>query len=401
MLSYHEALTLVLQLIPEPRTEVLPLAQALGRVLAEPCVADRDVPPFDKALMDGYAVRSRDLERGWRRFRVIGESAAGAPCEVHAGPAEGVRIMTGAPVPTETDTVIPVEDTELVEPMEFVVHGEIKLGANIRSRAAEVREGSLVLERGSPLNSPRIGVLATFGKALVSVFCLPQVAVASTGDEVVDVASIPGPAQIRDANGPLLEAQLRTLGLAPPRLQHLPDTPEAVEDFLEARDSEDFLIFSGGLSMGDHDYVHQVLKRGGATVLFHKVAIKPGKPLLVARRGHQLIFGLPGNPVSSWVTFQMFVRPAIRKWMGCPHPIAPTLRLPLSQTVKQRPGRLFFAPGRLTQGPGGPQVTPVQTLGSSDLIAFSRAEVLFQIPADCASIEAGSLVEVVLLPEQR
>lgn len=401
MLSYNEALSAMLRIIPQPEAEVVPLEKALGRVLAADCFADRDVPPFDKALMDGYAVRSRDLERGWRRFHIIGEAAAGAPCDLEAGPAEAVRIMTGAPLPPGTDSVIPVEDTEPVEPMEFVLGAKCETGANVRLEASEVQRESLVLEHGSLLGSSQIGVLAMFGKSGVSVYRRPLIVIASTGDELVDVSVVPGPAQIRDSNGPLLAAQVRSLGLDAPPTRRLKDSPEEVATFLDEHRAQDLLIFSGGLSMGEHDYVHQVLKQGGATVLFHKVAIKPGKPLLVARRDSQLIVGLPGNPVSSWVTFQMFVAPAIRKWMGMREPIAPTFRLPLSRAVKQRPGRLFFAPGRLSQGANGLEVTPIQTLGSSDLVAFAGAEILFCIPADRDSIDSGALVEVVFLPALR
>jgi molybdopterin molybdotransferase len=401
MLSYAEALSTVLRVIPQPKAEVVPLDRAFGRVLADDCLADRNVPPFDKALMDGYAVRSRDLQRGWRRFHIIGEAAAGAPCDLEAGPAEAVRIMTGAPLPPGTDSVIPVEDTELVEPLEFVLGGVCEVGANVRREASEVERESLVLEHGLLLGSPQIGVLAMFGKSTVSVYRRPLAIVASTGDELVDVSVVPGPAQIRDSNAPLLAAQVLSLGLEEPATRRLADSPEEVEEFLDEHQTQDFVIFSGGLSMGQRDYVHQVLKRGGATVLFHKVAIKPGKPLLVARRESQLIFGLPGNPVSSWVTFQMFVAPAIQKWMGLQRPTRPVFRLPLSETVKQRPGRLFFAPGRLSQGATGLEVSPIRTLGSSDLVAFARAEVLFFIPADRESLEAGTLVDVVLLPERR
>ncbi len=399
MLSYDEALSQVLRVVPAPRTEPVPLDRALGRILAGECRADRDVPPFDKALMDGYAVRSLDLERGWKRFHIIGEAAAGVPCELEPGPAEGVRIMTGAPLPPGTDTVIPVEETELVEPLEFVTGSALPRGANVRPRAAEVPRGRVVLEAGSPLGSARIGVLASFGVASVEVYRRPRVALASTGDEVVAVDAMPSAAQIRDANGPLLSAQVEALGLEPPTSQLLPDTPEAVEAFLDAHRSEELLLLSGGLSMGKHDYVHQVLKVCGATVLFHKVAIKPGKPLLVARREGQLIFGLPGNPVSSWVTFHLFVRPAARKWMGRPDAVGPSWRLPLSEAVTQHPGRLFFAPGRLSPAAEGLAVTPVPTLGSSDLAAFSAADALFCIPADRDSLPAGALVDVLPLAD--
>ena len=401
MLSYDEALAQVLRIVPEPRTEIVTLGRSLGRVLAEDCFADRNVPPFDKALMDGFAVRGKDLERGWKRFHVIGEAAAGAPCDLVAGPAEAVRIMTGAPLPEGTDSVIPVEDTERVEPLEFVIHRTFRRGVNVRLEAAEVQREALVLERGSRIGSAQIGVLGMFGHSTVPVYQRPRVAVASTGDELVDVSAQPGPAQIRDSNGPLLAAQVRAAGLLSPSTERLADSPKAVETYLEAHTEEDLLIFSGGLSMGAHDYVHKVLKQGGVTVLFHKVAIKPGKPLLVARRRHQLIFGLPGNPVSSWVTFQVFVQPVVAKWTGIPLPGRRTFRLALATAVSQRPGRLFFAPGRLLQGPSGLEVEPVRTLGSSDLVAFASAEVLFCIPADCASIEPGTLVDVIPLPDRR
>lgn len=397
MLSYTEALERVLTGVPEPVVETVALPVSLGRVLAAQITADSDLPAFPKALMDGYALRSGDIAAGWNRLRVIGQAPAGSSPKWRVGPGEAVRIMTGAPVPEGADSVQKVESTEDLGNREVLIKGAVNPGDNMLPRGAEAGSGDPVLEKGDRVGPVQVGILATFGVTRVPVFRLPDVAILTTGDELVAAHKLPGSGEIRNSNEEMLSAQARQLGLDPVVKGPLRDELDCVTQVLRELVEPEVLVLSGGLSMGDYDYVHRSLGELGVNVVFHKAALKPGKPILFAKRDRQMIFGLPGNPVSSFVTFELFVRPAVRKLMGFGRWGLKECRVRLQKDICQKPGRLFFKPGRLELEAQPPGVTPLETAGSGDLVAFSAADCLIKVPAERSKLERGSEVAVLVL----
>lgn len=398
LLSYEDALRSLIDAVPEPEVEERSLEMARNRILAEPVKADRDLPPFDRSVVDGYALRSIDLERGWQRLRVVGQLRAGQPADLEVGTAEAALIMTGARVPKGADAVQMFEEADYLGDNEVVIRKPVRKGANISVQGSQIRQGEVALVEGTLLRPHRLGVLAAFGCTRVPVYRSLRVAVVSTGDEVVAAHQQPRPDQIRDANGPMLQALCEDLGLDSRFYPVLPDREDRLVHFLgQTADRFDVVILSGGVSMGEHDYVHEVLRRSGADVVFHKSAVKPGKPLMVARRNTQLLFGLPGNPVSAFVTFQLFVAAAVRKRMGHSQWHLPRVEGRLERPVRQKPGRLFFKAARTRWREGGFLVEPIDTEGSSDLTAFAAANSLAAIAADVAEAEAGTRVPVLLL----
>ena len=398
MLEYTQALALLLSKTPPKQTETVALAESLGQVLAEPVQADLDLPPFDKSFMDGYAFRNRDLRGHPLRLRVAGVISAGAPVPSKLNPGEAYQIMTGAPLPPGADTVQMVEKTRRAG--SWVEFTETPLpNAHIGRRGSEVRAGRIALQAGTTIGPQEMAVLATFGQAAVSVYRRPTVALVATGDELVDITNLPAFGQIRNSNTHMLWAQCRQLGLEAQTLPVVADSPEATRKALSDGLKWDLLILSGGVSMGESDYVHKVLADHRIEIFFHKVAIKPGKPLLVGRTPDQhVVFGLPGNPVSSFVTFELFVRPFLRKWTGHPLFSLPTVNARLLEEVRQRPGRLFFKPARTHWTGDEFQARPVDTAGSADIVAFAVADSLLQIPAECSRLRQGAPVRTLLLP---
>jgi len=395
--TYDEVLSLLLQNLPSPIVERVPLETSAGRVLATAVKADLDLPPFDRVVMDGYAVRSVDVQTAPCRLRVVGAVVAGDSPETSVGLNEAAQIMTGAPLPRGADAVQMVEKTvkvgtELVEVLELVLPGQ-----NVAPRASEVQRGAVVLRSGERIDPIRIGVLAAFGQHMVEVFRSPRAVIIPTGTELVDVSEIPGPGEIRNSNAYMLKAQCGTLGIDADVMLPLGDNRERTAAVLDESKGADLLIFSGGVSMGERDYVHRVIKDSDAQVVFHKAAVKPGKPILFARRANQVILGLPGNPVSSFVTFELFVRPAARVLSGWRRGGLRRVMARLESAVSHKPGRLFFKPALLRVEEREFAVTPIETKGSADLVAFSKANSLLMVPADATRLEIGSTVEALAL----
>lgn len=395
-LSYEEALERILAQCPPPVKVTLPLEQCLDRVLASPVHADADVPPFDKSFMDGFAVRSADVREVPARLAVVGEVAAGADSLPSVAPGETVRIMTGAPVPPDTDAVQMVEESRMVDGSTVEILKTVAPGRNVSRQGREVARGSVVLEAGRLIGPGEIGVLASFGQARPEVFRSLSVAVVSTGDELVPVDTRPRFGQIRNSNGPMISALCRRLGLKVESEVSVGDDPERIAEAIRFGLKFDLLLLSGGVSMGEYDFVHRVLEREGAGLIFHKAAVKPGKPICVGRKGSTLAFGLPGNPVSAFVTFQLFARPMIRRWMGFESVSLRRVEATLTQAVSHKPGRTFFKPARM-EWSGTLRVSPVETGGSADLTGFARADSLLVIPSHVSGIAAGARASVLLL----
>lgn len=397
MITVDQAISTVLYHVEQLEAETVALEYAHRRILAEDVIADIDLPPFDRARMDGYAIQSADLRTAPATFRVIGEVPAGAMFEgeVHSG--EAVKIFTGAPVPKGADAVQKVEVTraednsvEIIEP--------VSPGQFITPHASEIAAGEIVAKTGEEICAAEMAVLASFGYSRVRVTRRPRVAVLSTGSELVEVSAKPSAAQIRNSNTYTLAAYAAQAGAIVNMHGIVEDTPEATCDALiRAADNCDLVITSGGVSMGDYDLVKAALLEIGAEIYFDKVIIRPGKPIVFARRGETFFFGLPGNPVSTSVTFNVFVRPAIRKMQGNTSPMLPIVRAHLARPIKDKSSRRSYLPARFYVEAGRAMVEPLKWGGSSDLVAFMRASALIVVREDEHDIDEGQLIDAVLL----
>jgi molybdopterin molybdotransferase len=403
LLNVDDARAIVLcQARPLPPAPAALGAAAAGLVLAEDVAADADSPPYDKALMDGYAVRCADLPDGRAVLRVLEEIPAGRTPTRPVTPGAASRIMTGAPVPEGADAVVMVERTRAQDDGTVAVEDRPpRPGQNVLPRGSEMRSGEVVLRAGTLLRPVELGLLATMGRTQVRTFPRPRVAVLSTGDEVVEAGQSPGPGQIHNSNGPMLTAlagragaHARYLGIARDRL-----------DELRARVAEglaaDVLVLSGGVSAGKLDLVPGVLREAAVAAHFHKVAMKPGKPVFFGTRdepGRRVaVFGLPGNPVSSLVCFELFVRPALRLLAGHPEPVPPPLSATLAEDFRHASDRPTYHPARLETTPAGWRVRPVPWLGSADLRSLTRADCLLVLRPGDHAYRAGEVMAVMRL----
>ena len=400
-LSVDEALDRVLARIePLAPTEV-GLLDALGGVLTEDATADRDVPPFRNSAMDGYAVRGADVTRDGVTLRVVGTVAAVSMPDRAVDAGEAVRIMTGAPMPEGADTVVRVEDTDNGTSVVTIVKSTAK-GVAVRQAGEDLRRGEIVLARGTVLRHPEIGVLASIGRAKVNVVRRPNIAVLSTGDELVDIDEEPGPGKIRDANRYSLAAAVRATGCAAFELGIARDSADDLRHALGNAAFGDLVVTSGGVSVGDHDHVKPVVDAMGQ-MDFWSIALRPGRPLafgeLRTKRGAVPIFGLPGNPVSALLTFELFVRPALLKMSGRTKLHRPRVQARLLDKVEKPVGLRMFARGIYDAAAGTVRSTGPQ--GSGILRSMSLANALIDLPESTAAAGPGETVSVVLtdLPE--
>jgi len=397
MITVDQAQNIILQKVQPLGVEEVRIEDAAGRILAEPVRADIDLPPFDRARMDGYAVRSSDVSTAPVELRVLGEIAAGAEFSDSVGPGQAVKIFTGAPVPPGADAVQKVEVTsirgEYVEIAEAVSKGQF-----ITPRASEVAIGEMITDAGREIGPAEMSVLASFGYSRVKVGRRPRVAVMSTGSELVDVSTKPSGAQIRNSNSYTLSSYAARAGAMVDLLGTVTDTPEATRAALiGAADNHDVVITSGGVSMGDYDLVKAALKEIGAEIFFDRVVIRPGKPIVFAKRDETYFFGLPGNPVSTSVTFNVFVRPAIRRLQGDPNPLPNTVRAVLTKALRDSSSRRSYLPARLSIEDGRAMIESLKWGGSSDLVAFMKANALIIVREDVHEIPEGEIVEAFLI----
>lgn len=405
--SFHEARAIVLDHARrlKPRDpEIVELVVAAGRVLAESITADRDFPPFNRATRDGYAIRAIDLANVPTRLKVIGEIPAGADpkqSQISIAAGEAVEIMTGAPVPEGADAVAMVEYSE--REGEFVrIQRGVAAGENIVPRGAEAHKGAVLLTPGTRLGPEQIAVAAATGHREVRTFQRPRVAVLSTGDEVVDVAATPGPNEIRNSNAYALAAQIETAGGESVVLPIAPDEPVQLRKLIEEGLASDLLLLSGGVSMGKHDLVEAALSEIGAEFFFTGADIQPGRPIVFGRAprtGHEgehtYFFGLPGNPISTMVCFELFARAVIDALSGAVPARLRTAMAKLASDVKIKTGLTRFLPAVISGEFDQAEVAPVKWQGSGDVAAAARANCWLVVPPDRELLKSGETVNVL------
>lgn len=393
-ISFSEARQIIAREVqaayPVPRVETLPLHEVSGRILAQAVAGDRDYPPVDKSLRDGYAVRSADVPGA---LEVIGELRAGMEASLEIGPRQAIEIMTGAPIPRGADAVVMVEHTRREGGIVYV-QAALTPGQAINERGHEARRGEIVLHPGHRIGYAEIGLLAAFGYPQVQVFRKPSVAILSTGDEVVPVDAEPNEAQVRNSNAWVLATQVRKAGGNPVVFPIVADEPEALRTAIQEALKHDLLLFSGGVSAGKYDLVETVLAEFGAEFYITRVAIRPGQPFVFGKLKDRFLCGLPGNPASTMITFEIFARGVVELLSGVPETRLPLLRARLTRPLSEKPGLTRFLPARLEAD--GVSVTPLPWKGSSDVPTMARCDCFLVVEADRGSYEAGEWIATIL-----
>jgi len=399
MLSYDQARQKVVEVVGAGRRalecEVVELSQAFGRVLAEPIVADRDYPPFDRATRDGFAVRAGEVAGRAGALEIIGEIKAGDTFTGSIGPGQCAQIMTGAAVPPDADAVVMIEHTRPSK-SRVVIERSVEPGQNIVPRGSEAQAGQMLLTPGTRLGYAELALAAQVGHHRLSVFRRPTLAILSTGDEVVEVEATPGPFQIRNSNSVSLASLTTLAGAEPVQLGNAPDRIEELRAQIGRGLEADILVLSGGVSMGKYDLVEVVLRGLGAEFVFEGVAIRPGRPAVFGTCRGKFVFGLPGNPVSTMVTFELFVLPAVDILSGAePRPL-PFLRAKLAAPVRQTAPLTHFLPARLDWPDGEPVVRELAWQGSGDIVALAQGNCFLVVPQVKLELAAGDSVDVFL-----
>jgi len=400
MIQVQEALDKILCQIQFKGVERVPLGQALGRVLTEDVVSRINNPPLDNSAMDGYAVIAEDIQSATPenpvKLEMVEEIAAGYTAKGTLKPGQTMRIMTGAPIPPGADAVLMQEDTQK-DGNAILCLDKADVAENIRRAGEDVKIGEGVIKKGTTLSPAHIGMLAVIGRSQIAVSQRPTVAILSTGDEILELDETPQGPQIFNSNGHMLAAQIKSAGGIPVYLGIAKDTEKDLMEKFEWALKADIVVSSGGVSVGDYDLVKSSLQKMGQDMLFWKVAMKPGKPLAFGRIGKTPIFGLPGNPVSSFVSFEQFVRPSLRKVLGCSDLSHKTVQAKLTRTINKKPGRLHFLSSIVSWADGEYTVTPAGEQGSGILKSAANANGLLIFPLEAEEIKQGQEVAVQLL----
>ena len=398
MLSFEQALTEVEARLTAagltPAAEIVSLGEAWGRVLAEDVHADRDYPPFNRSTRDGFAVRSQDVTQAETVLTLDGEVRAGEYFKKEIGPGHCASIMTGAPLPTGTDAVVMVEYTQ-TQGHKVTIERPVASFDNVVHKGSEAQAGQSILARGMRLRAGEIGLLASVGREKLAVNVRPRIAILPTGDEVVPIGRKPEWYQVRNSNSAMLAAVVASAGGTPWEIGIGPDRKEALRNLIVKALEADMLLLSGGVSMGKYDFVEDVLEDLGAEFYFRSVAIRPGKPLVFGRVQGKFFFGLPGNPVSGFVTCNLFARPTIGALMGCEFQRPRFLRARLAKSVHHKTGLTTFMPARVDVRNAEPVVSLVGWQGSGDLVGVAEANAFLVVHPEQPSPDAGDWVDVM------
>ncbi|MFZ3215450.1 MAG: gephyrin-like molybdotransferase Glp [Candidatus Acidiferrales bacterium] len=405
MLSYEAGRAKVIEIIrarrcaPPPQTETIEFGQdpsrVLGRIAAEDVRADRNYPPFNRASRDGFAVRAADAARPGTTLRLIGESRAGVPFDGVVEPGTSVQIMTGAPMPRGANAIVMLEYAR-TEGESVVLEQAAHEGAHFVLEGQETRVGESVIARGKRISYAEVAMAAQVGRTRMAVAKKPRVSILSTGDEVVPTDQAPKRFQIRNSNNASLAAQISLAGGEPQMLGNAPDSPAELRARIEQALDADIVALTGGVSVGKYDLVEQVLRELGAEFYFDSVAIRPGKPAVFGFCKGKPVFGLPGNPVSTMVTFELFVVPAIELLGGrAPQPLA-LLKARVAHPLNEKPPLAHFLPARVSWPDGEPTVEAIHWEGSGDIGAVVRGNCFLVVHEAKLSYAAGEMVDVLL-----
>jgi molybdopterin molybdotransferase len=395
MISVEEALDLILQTEKDFGTEEVSLIQSAGRILAQDVVADRDFPPYNRVMMDGIAINSAAYRSGTRTFEIEKVQAAGMTKQVLSDVGNCIEVMTGSVVPANTDIVIPYEQCEITEGKVSLKGDDATVMQNVHLQGTDCKKGDLLVERGSRITPARTGIMASVGLASVRVIRFPKITICSTGDELVDVSEQPQPHQVRRSNVYMLAAALLSEGIQAQTV-HLPDNHEhMLHEIAFLLTKNDAILFSGAVSKGKFDYLPSVLEQLGMQSLFHTVAQRPGKPFLFGKfSAGPLVFGFPGNPVSTFVCYHQF----FKKWLHkCLHVKTSDGPVVLDREVKFKPPLSYHVLVRITNRDGILFASPVTGSGSGDLVTLSQADGLITLPPTRDQFLKGELFELNLL----
>lgn len=394
MISVTQALQLVTQQASTFAIEKVDLLQANSRILAKPVLADRDLPPFDRATMDGIAINSHTFNQGIRNFPVEDVQPAGHPQKQLTDAANCIEIMTGAMLPLGTDAVIRYEDITLSNQIATLNIDTVSIHQNVHLQGTDEKAGSVLVKAGVKITPAIVAMMASVGMARVPVYSLPRVAVCSTGDELVPVTQQPLPHQIRRSNSYMLLAALQQEGITAHEY-HLPDEPQAMAKQMGAMTEQyDVLLFSGAVSKGKFDYLPQVLQQLGMQTIFHSIAQKPGKPLLFGKFNQgAIVFGFPGNPVSTWVCYQLYFRAWLNQSVGIKRPMAKAV---LGKTISFKPVLTHHTLVNLSYINGQWIASPVDTSTSGDMVNLMQAKGFISLPAEEEQFAEGTIVNVYL-----
>ncbi len=388
MISFEDALQIVLESTSFSGVEEIDFTDGLGRYLATDVVSDIDIPPFTRSAMDGYACRRNELGQALEVIEVV---QAGYSPTKKIGPGQCAQIMTGAMLPAGADCVIKVEETEKTPEGQVRFVGK-EPKHNIRYKGEDAVVGGKVLEKGILLKPQHLAICATVGAVKIRVAKKPRVAIMVTGDEIVNPEVKPGPSQIRNSNAFQMIGQVKQAGVIPHYYGIVPDSKEATKAALEnALDDNDVLLFTGGVSMGEFDFIPEVMQQCGVEILFTKMAVKPGKPTTFGKKGNKLVFGLPGNPVSSFIQLEIVVKPALRKMMGAKF-LVDEIMLPIVEDkIQKQNTRMSWFPVYINDKG---MAEPLNYHGSAHLNAFDKANAISYFPEGISQFHKGDLIHV-------
>lgn len=391
MVSVSEATSAIESHLFSPSTERIPVTQALNSVLAESVVADRDFPPFNRVAMDGIAIQIDSFNQGNNAFEIEDIAPAGAPQKVLIHKTNCIEVMTGAPLPANTDTVIRYEDLEVKDKKATLLVSAIVARQNVHRQGQDAQQNQVLLKEGTQLSPAEIALMASVGKSLVLVKSSPKAAIISTGDELVDIDDTPEPHQIRRSNSYALQAGLNSMGCAA-QLFHISDVKEVIEKQMgDILKQHDLIILSGGVSKGKFDFIPEVLEMLGVTKHFHKVKQKPGKPFWFGSVGNKTVFALPGNPVSTYMCFYRYIQPWLRKSWGL---VNNTEHAVLSTDYQLRGDLTYFLQVNIVNESGVQMAYPITGGGSGDFANLKEVNAFMELPEGKSEFKKGEAYPV-------